>query len=264
VHSTNFEKEYTVMKALTHRFTTRKKLFFVVGSLLMLVLAASCSSKPSPLTRVTVAGETNMKAEPDAVTVVLSVITQNAQALNAQQDNARKSDAVIQALKASAGADPEIKTSDYSLQPQYDYRYDKIPKIIGYEARNSVMVTMGDLTKVGAVIDAGSRAGANSVENVSFILRDNSPARGLALAEASRQAMTKAQSIAQAMGGKVVRVVEEQEAGTIGAPSESTAANYAYSRIQAERTALKPTPVQAGTLNVNSRVQLVVEIQARP
>jgi len=207
-----------------------------------------------------------MKAQPDAATVVLSVITQSPQALNAQQDNARKSEAVIQALKASAGADPEIKTSDYSLQPQYDYRYNKLPKIIGYEARNSVLVTMGDLTKVGAVIDAASRAGANSVESVSFILRDNSPARGQALAEASRQAMTKAQSIAQAMGGKVVRVVEQHEAGTTRTPTltESGLDYSAYSEeLRTAKLSARPTPVQAGALNVSSRVQVVVEIQSR-
>jgi uncharacterized protein len=248
----------------TSRFATRKRISIAFGSIFMLVFAASCSSNPSALTRVTVAGETSMKAQPDVAMVVLSVITQSPQALNAQQDNARKSDSVIQALKVSAGADPEIKTSDYSLQPQYDYRYNKLPKIIGYEARNSVMVAMGDLTKVGAVIDAASRAGANSVENVSFILRDNSPVRGQALAEASRQAMTKAQSIAQAMGGQVVRVVEQQEAGTTGTPAESAAADNAYSlELRAARQARKPTPVQAGPLNVNSRVQIVVEIQAR-
>ena len=254
------------MNFLTSRVATRKRIFFAIGSMLLLAFAASCSSKTAPLTRVTVAGETSMKAQPDAATVVLSVITQSPQALNAQQDNARKSEAVIQALKASAGADPEIKTSDYSLQPRYDYRYNKLPKIIGYEARNSVMVTMGDLTKVGAVIDAASRAGANSVENVSFILRDNSPARGQALAEASRQAMTKAQSIAQAMGGKVVRVVEQQEAGTTRTPipTESALDYSAYSeQLGMAKMSSRPTPVQAGALNVSSRVQVVVEIQAR-
>ena len=97
-----------MMNVLTSRFATRKRTSFAIGSILLLVFVASCSPNPSPLTRVTVAGETSMKAQPDAATVVLSVITQSPQALNAQQDNARKSEAVIQALKASAGADPEI------------------------------------------------------------------------------------------------------------------------------------------------------------
>src|SRR5207253_4775738 len=122
------------------------------------------------------------------------------------------------------------------------------------------LVTMGDLSRVGAVIDAASRAGANSVEAVSFILRDNSPARGQALAEASRQAMSKAQSIAQSMGGRVVRVVEEQEAGVVNAMPEARPISGAYEDITANRMMLtKATPVQSGALNVTSRVQLVVK-----
>jgi uncharacterized protein YggE len=245
---------------------TSKKILLASAGTLIAILLGACSSNASRLTRVAVAGETNMKAQPDAAVAVLSVITQGAQAFNAQQENARKSDAVIHAIETAAGANPEIKTSDYSLRPQYDERYNKLPKIIGYEARNSVMVTMGDLSKVGAVIDAASRAGANSVEAVSFILRDNSPARGQALAEASRQAMSKAQSIAQSMGGRVVRVVEEQEAGVANSEAQARPLSNGYDfQIYAARMSMsaKPTPVESGPLNVSSRVQLVVEIEAR-
>ena len=255
------------MKSSTSTLATRKSISLAIGLILLMILAGACSSRSARLTRVTVAGETSMKAQPDAAVVVLSVITQSPQALNAQQDNARKSDAVIEALKASAGADPEVKTSDYSLQPQYDYRYNKLPKIIGYEARNSVMLTMGDLTKVGAVIDAASRAGANSVESVSFILRDNSPARGQALAEATRQALNKAESIAKALGGRVARIVEEQESGTTNEafPDNSVISRNAAtdSLIHEARKAL-PTPIQSAPLNVRSEVQLAVEIESKP
>ena len=92
-----------MIKVLMLRFATLPRISFAIGSILMSVLVVSCSSHPAALTKVTVAGETNMKAQPDAAIVVLSVITQSPQAINAQQDNARKSDAVIQALKTSAG-----------------------------------------------------------------------------------------------------------------------------------------------------------------
>jgi uncharacterized protein YggE len=212
---------------------------------------------------VTVTGEANLKAQPDAAVIVLSVVTQNPQALNAQQENARKSDAVIHAVQDSAGTNAEIKTSDYSLQPQYDYRYNKLPKIIGYDARNSVSITMSDLNGVGKVIDVASRAGANSVESVSFILRENSPARGQTLATATQQAMGKAQSIAQAMGGRVLRVVEEQE-GRPGEPNilASRGADTLALDMSVARKSI-PTPVEAGSLNVRSQVQLIVEIEAR-
>ena len=51
----------------------------------------------------------------------------------------------------------EIKTSGYSVQPQRMYRENQPPTITGYEARNTVTVTMSDLTKVGTLIDASSQ-----------------------------------------------------------------------------------------------------------
>jgi uncharacterized protein YggE len=224
---------------------------------LSLLVATACSRKPNRTTKVTVAGEALTKVEPDAAVLVVSVVTQNSQAIVAQQENTRKSDAVANAIKATAGANAEIKTSDYTLQPQYDYRDNSLPKIIGYDARNSVIVTMSDLKNVGAVIDAASRAGANSIDNVSFILRQTSPARGQALADATRQAMNKAQSIAQALGGRVTRVVEENENATVAADSVNE-----MSRFGAATYPAKSTPITAGHLNIRSNVQLIVEIES--
>ena len=221
---------------------------------LSLLLATACSRKPNRTTKVTVAGEALTKVEPDAAVVVLSVVTQNTQAITAQQENARKSEAVANAIKNTAGPNAEIKTSDYSLQPQYDYRDNSLPKIIGYNARNSVIVTMSELKNVGAVIDAASKAGANSIDHVSFILRQTSPARGQALADATHQAMNKAQSIAQALGGRVSRVAEETETSTV-----------AVSQIQENMsydTRKSVTPITAGHLNIRSNVQLIVEIES--
>lgn len=115
--------------------SSRTSLMFLATLCVVLLLATACTKESNHTTKVTVAGEANLRAQPDAAVIVLSVVTQNPQALNAQQENARKSDVVIHAVQDSAGTNAEIKTSDYSLQPQYDYRYNKLPKIIGYDAR---------------------------------------------------------------------------------------------------------------------------------
>lgn len=236
-----------------------------VGSMLLtaaclsLLLATACSKKPNRTTKVTVAGEALTKVEPDAAVVVLSVVTQNTQAITAQQENARKSEAVANAIKNTAGPNAEIKTSDYSLQPQYDYRDNSLPKIIGYNARNAVIVTMSELKNVGAVIDAASTAGANSIDNVSFILRQTSPARGQALADATHQAMNKAQSIAQALGGRVSRVIEENESATVAGERMM---DYDTRTTYALEGPANPTPITSGQLNIKSNVQLIVEIES--
>jgi len=126
---------------------------------------------------VSVTEDSIVQAQPDTAILTISVVSQARLALEAQQDNANKSDAVVRALKSAAGAGAEIKTSGYSLQPIRVYKEGQPPTITGYEARNSVTVIMSDLTKVGAVIDATAQAGANDVSGISLTLRQDRPAR---------------------------------------------------------------------------------------
>jgi uncharacterized protein len=230
--------------------------WFLISLVVSLSLTTACSKKAGRITKVTVAGEAITRVEPDTAVVSLSVVTQSQQAITAQQENARKSEAVSSAVKALAGANAEIKTSDYTLQPQYDPRETKLPRIVGYDARNSVIITMSDLKNVGAVIDAASRAGANSIDGISFVLRQTSPARGQALADATEQAMNKARSISGALGGRVLRVLEESESSTVGQASMET-----YSMMDTE-SKRRTTPIAPGQLSIRSNVQLIVEVES--
>ena len=217
---------------------------------------------PNKLTRITVVGDAQTKIAPDTAVLTFSVVTQNNQALNAQQENARKSEAVKAAIEiAAAGAKPEIKTSDYNLSPQQDYS-GNVPKISGYEVKNTVTVSIADLSQTGTVIDAATKAGANSIEGIQFVLRENSPAQGDALALAARQAMTKAEAIAQSLDGRIVRVVESIEGGAPVVPErENYSSNLMMSANASAMNRTFNTPVQAGSLNVRSQVVLVVEIE---
>ncbi|HEX5601944.1 MAG TPA: SIMPL domain-containing protein [Pyrinomonadaceae bacterium] len=210
------------------------------------------------VTRVMVAGDSIVQAQPDTAIVTVSVVTQNRQALAAQQDNATKTDAVVRALKAAAGSGAEVKTSGYSVQAQRIYKEGQPPTISGYEARNSVTVTLSDLTKVGSVIDAAAQAGANDVAGISFTLRQDRQARDRALSEATREAVSKAQVIASALGGRVVRIVEVQEEGFQQRPPVPV---YQYDSFQA-KAAQVATPIEVGALDISSRVQVIAEVEA--
>lgn len=210
------------------------------------------------LTRVLVSGDSIVQAQPDTAILTISVVSQAKRALEAQQDNANKSDAVVRALKSAAGAGAEVKTSGYSLQPIRVYKESQPPEITGYEARNSVMVILSDLTKVGPVIDATALAGANDVSGISFTLRKDRPTRDQALAEATREAVSKAQVIAQALGGRIVRIVEVQEEGT-----NRPRPVYEMDQMQTMRAGMAAqTPIEVGPLDITSRVQLIAEIEA--
>ena len=149
-----------------------------------------------------------------------------------------------------------MKTSGYSVQPQRIYKEGQPPAISGYEVRNSVTVTLSDLTKVGSVIDAAAQAGANDVAGISFTLRQDRQARDRALSEATREAVSKAQVIASALGGRVVRIVEVQEEGFQQRPPVPV---YQYDSFQAK--AAVSTPIEVGALDISSKVQVIAEVE---
>lgn len=208
-------------------------------------------------TRVVVTGDALVQERPDTAVVTVSVVTQSRTALAAQQENATKTDAVVRAVRAAAGAGAEVETSGYSLQPQYTYRENQTPLIQSYVAQNSVTVTLSDLTKVGPVIDAAATAGANQVSGLSFTLRQDKAARQRALAEATRAAVAKAQTIATALGGRVVRVVEVSEAGAVSRPIPVYKGEVAMTARMSDQA---PTPVEVGSLDIRSQVTLVAEV----
>lgn len=217
--------------------------------------ATSSGGDNRRVTRVNVVGDSVIQAQPDTAILTISVVTQARNALDAQQQNATRTDAVVRAMKAAAGTGAEIKTSGYSLQPQRVYKENQPPTITGYEARNSVSVTTSDLNKVGTIIDAAAQAGSNEVSGIAFTLRQDRPARDRALSEATREAVSKAQVIAQALGGRVVRIVEVQEEGFQQRPPVP---------YQTESFAMKAgvaTPIEVGSLDITSRVQLIAEVE---
>lgn len=209
------------------------------------------------ITRVMVAGDSIVQAQPDTAIITVAVVTQNRTAITAQQDNAAKTDAVVRALKASAGTGAEVKTSGYSLQPQRVYKEGQPPTITGYEARNSVTVTLSDLTKVGSVIDAAAQAGANDFSNVAFTLRQDRQARDRALSEATQVAVSKARVIATALGGRLVRIVEVQEEGFQQRPPVPI---YQTDTFMAKQSVA--TPIEVGSLDVTSKVQVIAEVES--
>lgn len=240
---------------------------------LMLVLtiavacAGACTREKVQPTRIAVTGEADARTPPDTAVVTLSVVTQSRGALDAQRQNARKSEAVIAAIKQAAGDGAEISTSGYRLEPQRDYSGGRMPRIVGYEAQNTVTVMTRALDNTGAIVDAASGAGANSIEGIRFILREGERAQSDALAEATKQARAKADGIARALGGRVVRVVEQREGGANIPPPDDRPMAMATGVEAQMRLSGRPaptTPVQAGSLDVRAQVTLVVEIEAQP
>ena len=92
-------------------------------------------------------GEATIHEQPDQALVEISVVSQGATAAAAASQNAKQTDACLSDLTAVLGSRKNLKTISYSVHP--NYRYPKPggePTIDGYEAANSVQITLDDLT----------------------------------------------------------------------------------------------------------------------
>jgi uncharacterized protein YggE len=161
-------------------------------------------------------GETEIK--PDKATITLGVTTEAPTAVAAMQANAARMSQVVAALRRAGLAERDVQTSNLSLNPQYHYEQNQPPRLTGYQASNMVTITVRDLARLGAAIDATVSAGANQIHGISFGLQDPTAAENAAREEAVRALAAKAELYARSTGHRVSRLVTLSE-GSASYPS---------------------------------------------
>jgi uncharacterized protein len=198
-------------------------------------------------------GETRIA--PDEATVTLGVQTKAATAAQAMADNATQMSAVMAALRNGGIAAKDIQTSNLSLEAQYDYEQNQPPRLIGYQASNTVSVTVEDLRRLGPVIDTVTAAGVNQINGVSFGLQDPSAAEDAARLDAVKALSAKAALYAQATGYRVARLVNLSESGGYS-PEAVQPMIVTAMRVKAAPS----TPVSGGELTVRIDINGIYEL----
>lgn len=127
----------------------------------------------------------------------------------------------------------DIKTSNYSINPSYNFTPNGRNNISGYTGNSSLTLTIRKQELVPKVITAATEAGANQVYNSGFTVDDPSKYREEARDKAIQNAKAQAQKLSKELGiklGRVVNIVESTpgpdgivpllrgEAGVGGAP----------------------------------------------
>ena len=174
--------------------------------------AQSDASSDDTLRTLSVNGSGRVNAVPDVADINIGVFEQAKEAGAASQAAARSMDAVVQTLLALGIDEKDIQTTNISLNAVTDWNKQP-PKITGWEARNTVNVTVRDIELVGEVVDATVDSGANQVNGISFRVEDPTAAQELARVAAVEDARAKADQLAEAAGVEIVGVVSISESG---------------------------------------------------
>lgn len=204
---------------------------------------------------IVVGGTGRVSVEPDLADLRLGVSVGRPTVEAARAVAAETMEAILAAV-AAAGVDKrDVRTTFLSVQPRYDYRENRQPVLAGYELANVVEITVRDLARLGDVVDGTLRAGATSMDGLSFRVADPAPAEREARLRAMAAARSRADVLAEAAGLEIVGVSDIVEGG-VATPPEP---RYKTARMMVAEDA--STPVEAGSLEV--AVTVTVTYRAR-
>lgn len=204
----------------------------------------------------TVQGTGDATGIPDTAQLTIGV---NKTALTVQQAQEQANtiiNNVTNAMKQLGVQAKDIKTTNYSVTPNYDYSSGS-QAINGYAVNAEIQVNLKSVDKANQAIDAATRAGATNVGNVQFVLNDDKKKEleNQARKEAIEAAKAKAQSIAQASGIHIGRLIDVQETAdnTQPRPLDFQAA----AKVATPESA--PTQLTPGENKVTSNITLSYE-----
>jgi uncharacterized protein YggE len=213
--------------------------------------APMAMSHPAPVPVIVTSGQGESKITPDRARLEVSVQTRASTAADAGAQNAKKQQSVLDALRKIGFTSEQLSTVNYNLFPEMQYdRNGQSPRVVAYNATNTVRIDIRDIGMIGKAIDASLEAGANMISSLSFYSSNSDSARRAALTSAVARARSDAEAIAAAAGG------------TIGALMEISTSDFAppiiYNRAQMagdmSAKIATATPIEPGEQTVTATV----------
>lgn len=171
-------------------------------------LTITTTSRSSELA---VVGEGKVDVTPDTAYVDAGIAVDNVSSVEvAQKMIDVANNKIIDAMKGLGIKKEDIKTSNYSIFPNYSYEGGK-NRINGYNGNVTISIKVVNTSLVSKVIEQATAAGANQVQGARFTIDKPEKYRETAREKAIQNAREQATKLAANLGirlGKVTNIVE--------------------------------------------------------
>ncbi len=225
---------------------------------------------------VTLSGHGEVNAAPDIANVYFTIRKEGKTVKEAQNAAALIEKSSLDFLKSNNVAEKDIKTTNSSFNPKYEYRYDtKVlmpcngfscpPRpgknvISGYEAYESITVKVRNIDDVGKIMQRLGELGVSELNGPNFAIDNEDALKAEARKKAIDDAREKAKVLAKDLGVRLGRMVNFNEGGGYG-----EAIYYAKSAIMKNSAGGAPAPAPAeipkGENTISSDVTIIYEIR---
>jgi uncharacterized protein YggE len=184
--------------------TMRTKLLIPTILLITAAVLSACSGtfqfgQTQPRT-INVNGNAQVILAPDIAYISIGVHSEAQSAKDAVANNNTQTQAVIDAIKGQGVDAKDIQTTNFSVYQQTKTGPNGENQGIIFITDNTVYVTMRDLTKIGAILDASIAAGANSIYGITFDVQNKDSALATGRDQAMADAKAQGEELAKAAG----------------------------------------------------------------
>ena len=236
----------------------------IAGVIFCITSSAFAADTLVPVRQVTVTGSADRKVTPDVAHVNVTINGNNLKVEAAKAEHDKKLQNVIAIAKAEGIDEAHIKTQNSSIQPQYTYENNK--RIFkGYSVQTSLDIKVKKIESLGALLDKLTSAKIESsapewqnLLSVSYSIDSPDKIRDEMLAEAIKNARSKAEKMAAAAGTSIGRVLTMNEGNT---PSFEMRPMPMMARASMDgvsaKSAVTPPP---GEQEVNASVSVTFEL----
>lgn len=169
--------------------------------LMLLVVPLHAQGLPNG-PHITVSGQGRVRVVPDVFEIHLSVEKRDKRIDTAKQYVDQHTARAIAAARKLGIAQGDITSTRILISPQYDYQ-DKTRRLLGYQVRRQVSLTLRDIGKYDRLLDALVKAGVNGIDGVSASYSKPQALTDQAFGQAVDAARAKARQLAQAFGAQL-------------------------------------------------------------
>ncbi|NTU46284.1 SIMPL domain-containing protein [Candidatus Roizmanbacteria bacterium] len=216
----------------------------------------SITTETKTNSEISVSGVGKVDVVPDTATVDVGISVNNAATVDdAQKKIDTVNNKIIEAMKLLGIEKKDIRTSNYSIYPNYTYSGSD-NKITGYNGNVNITITSKNLNLVSKIIEESTKAGANQIQGSRFIVahpeKYREQARDLAIANAKEQAAKMAKTLGINLG-KVSNIIENSGSDSVAYPV------MAEKTLNLRANVASSADMEPGTQTVTSNVTLFFE-----
>lgn len=172
---------------------------------------------------ISVSATGEIYAKPDLALINFGVKNEAKTVAQAMEENSEKMNAIISFIKEQGVDEKDLKTTNFSIYPRYEYRKDETGiypyppgkrVLVGYEINQSLQVKIRDMDKISSIIQGAADEGANQVGTLRFVIDNEDELKKQAREKAIKEVKEKAKELSSQLGVKIVKIVNFSESGT--------------------------------------------------